>query len=251
MSGKNSSFPKNKAKPEKLPIINIKENKPYLNTITSSKNFQTLNNYKINSPEKNESKTIPINLKLIHNQTKGYKKNNNYKSTTSLTESSVNLKNDNHNKYNDIIERINQKYFMKKATINYLTNLFFGNNEIHDLKVVNLSKIKDKKQNEINYNLKSNIKYNSISKYNSYFRRKPFNRNLNSFNEKNYENINDIYKLRKLNGSEKLKNFQNMKIKQSKNLVDNALKDLIKAKEKNLIYIENFRKSCDFKFEDF
>ena len=251
LSGKNTSFPKNKTKPEKLPIINIKENKPNLNTITSSKNCKTLNNYKLKLSEKNESKTIPFNLKLIHNQTKGYQKNNNYKSTTSLTESSVNLKKDNHNKYNDIIERINQKYFMKKATINYLTNLFFGNNEIHDLKVVNLSKIKDKKQNEINYNLKSNIKYNSISKYNSYFRRKPLNKKLNSFNEKNYENINDIYKLSKLNVSERLKNFKNLKIKQSKELVDNALKDLIKAKEKNLIYIENFRKSYDFKFEDF
>ena len=65
------------------------------------------------------------------------------------------------------------------------------------------------------------------------------------------DNYNDVYKLNKLTIDEKLKNFKELKIKKCKNLIDNALKDLIKAKEKNFIFIENFRKSCDFKYEDF
>ena len=253
LNGKNLTLAKNKTKLEKLPIINIKDNKPSLNTnIILSKIRKTLPNKIESFYEKNEFKTIPINLKIIHDQTKAYQKKNNYKSTISLTESSGSSRiNNNHNKYDDIIEKINQRYFMKKSSIKYLTKLFFGNNEIHDLKVVNLSKIKDKKQNEINDNLKNKIKYNNKSKYNSYFRRKLFNKRINSFNENKDENMNYIYTLNKSNANKILKNYQNLKIKESKILVDNALKDLLKEKEKNLIYIENFRKSCDFKYEDF
>ena len=256
-SKKNLSLPKNKSKQEKLPIINLKGIKPNLKTMTLSKTRRIPDNQKYILSENNESKTIEINYNSIPNLSKITKKKNNYKShksETSLTETSLNLKNEtSRNKYNDILERINQRYFIKKSTIKYLTNLFFGDDGIHDLKYVNLSKIKDKKQmqKDFNYNLNKRIKYNNnISRYNSYFRKKPLNNKFNSFNEKNDENIKD-YKFTKSNIYEKVKKFQDLKIKQSKILVDNALKDLIKTKEKNLIYIENFRKSCDFKFEDF
>ena len=133
----------------------------------------------------------------------------------------------------------------------YLTSLFYGNPEMHDLKVVNLSKIKGEKQNYNNYMERNNLKLNNTSKNNSYFGKRTINKRFNYFNEKAFENSIDDYKVKKLNLDEKIKSFHNLKMKKCKMLVNSALKDIIKTKKDNLACIENFRKDCDFKYEDF
>ena len=244
------SLPKNKLSkynPTKLPLIALNDNSNQnFKTITLSNSKKILDNQIYKYSDNNESKTIPINYK------KSYKNKINFKSTISLTESSNNnKKNNNMQKYNEIINRINQRYFAKNSTMKFLSNLF-NNNENHDLKVINLSKIKNKKPKEIDSNEKNNFKLNKINQYNSYFDKIPTHKRLNSFNEKSCDNAKEIYKINsKSNLDEKLKTFKYLKLKKSKMLVDNALKDLLKEKEKNLVYIENFKKSCDFKFEDF
>lgn len=248
----NFSLPKQKVKKkdDKLPLITLNENKTNFNTLSFSKSNQELDNKKYKLTEKNESKTIPINFNI--NQNKKYKNKKNYKRTISLTEPYEHLNYEN-KKYNDIINKINERYFVKNSTLKYLNKLFFGNNGRNDLKVVNLCKIKekDKKQNEINYNKNDNLKINSIYEYKSYLNKKPIYKKFNSFNEKMNDNTNEFNKINKSNLDEKIKSFQLLKIKKCKNLVDSALKDLMKTREKNLIFIENFRKSCDFKYEDF
>jgi len=245
----NFSLPKTKINDDMkdLPLINSKDNKINFNTITISKSRKELDNKEYNLIKNNDLKTITINSNLNH--TKIYKNKNNFKSSISLTEPFENLKNEN-KKYNDIINKINERYFIKNSTIRYLNNLFNVNNERNDLKVVNLSKIK--KQNEINFKKNNNnLNLNKIYEYKSYINKKPIHKKINSFTKKINENNNDKYKLNKSSLDEKLKHFQQLKIKNCKNLVDIALKDLMKTKEKNLVFIENFRKSCDFKFEDF
>ena len=242
-----------KNKTEKLPLINSKDsitNLNNLNTISFSKTRKELNNERHNLT-KNKLKTISLNFNLNHTNTNRYKNKKNLKSSISLTEPHERIKNEN-KKFNDIINRINERYFIKNSTVRYLNNLFFGENGRNGLKVVNLSKIKAKNQNDINFNIDNNkLKKNKIYEYKSYINKKLIHKRLNSFNEKMNDNYNDVYKLNKLTIDEKLKNFKELKIKKCKNLIDNALKDLIKAKEKNFIFIENFRKSCDFKYEDF
>ena len=248
----NFSLPKKKVKKkdDKLPLITLNENKTNLNTLSFSKSNKELDNKNYKLTEKNESKTIPINFNIKQN--KRYKTKKNYKRAISLTEPYEHLNYEN-KKYNDIINKINERYFVKNSTLKYLNKLFFGNNGRNDLKVVNLCKIKekDKKQNEINYNKNDNLKLNSIYEYKSYLNKKPIYKKFNSFNENLNDNTNEFNKICKSNLDEKIKSFQLLKIKKCKNLVDSALKDLMKTREKNLIFIENFRKSCDFKYEDF
>ena len=248
------SLPKKKIKnkDDKLPLITLRENKTNFNTLSCSKSRKELDNQKHKFTEKNESKTIPISFNINHNKTYNKKKNNN-KSTISLTEPFDHLSHEN-KKYNDIINKINERYFVKHSTIKYLNKLFFGNNRRNDLKVVNLCKIKekDKEQNAINYNKNNNLKVNSIYEHKSYLNKKPLYKKFNSFNERMNDNTNEANKISKSSDlDKKIKSFQQLKIKKCKNLVDSALKDLMKARKKNSMFIENFRKSCDFKYEDF
>ena len=242
-----------KKRHEKLPLIKIKYNQTKLNTITSSKSRESPNKEKNKLTSSNEYKTLPLSFNPSH--TKTYINLKNKKSSPSLTESSTYSKTNKENKtkYNDIINKINEKYFVKNSTMKYLTTLFFGNNDIHDLKYVNLSSIKDKKQKYINVNDNKNKQLNNVSKYNYKLNIKLPHKRYDSFNDKTIENYNEneMFKNRKYYINEKIKKFKNLKLKKCKELVDDALKDLIKTKEKNFIFIENFRKSCDFKFEEF
>ena len=259
MINNNYSLPKKNNKLKNLPPIKLKENN--FNIITSSnlskigKKEDTLSSIKKN--EINKSKTINLDFNYINssinNNNERYKNNKNYyKSSISLTDSYGNLKKENWNRnndYNNFIEKINSRYFAKFSTINYLTNLFFGDSLSHDLKYVNLSKIKGKKRKENYTNEINNLKMNNFDKYNLYFNKKPFNKKL--INEKNNENPYEVFRINKSNLDEKIKKFKKMKLKKCKDLVDNAIQELKTTKENNLIYIENFRKSCDFKYEDF
>ena len=243
------SLQKNKLKkynPTKLPLITLNDySNQNFKTITLSNSKKILDNQIYKYSENNESNTIPINYD------KPYKNKINFKSTISLTETSSNKNNNNMKKYNEIIDKINQRYFAKNSTMKFLSNIF-NDKENHDLKMINLSKIKNKKPKEIDNNEKNNIKINKVNKNSSYFDKMPMRKKLNSFNEKSCDNaIIDMHKINRSILEERLKKFKYLKLKKSKMMVDNAIKDLLKEKEKNLVYIENFRKSCDFKFEDF
>ena len=247
------SLPKNNSKPEKLPLINLREYNPCLKTVTFRKNKDSFDYYKYKFTNNNQLKTIPTysNFNKKNKSNISNISNNKYKSSVTLSESFNNIKNKTKNLeyYNNIINKINQKYFVKHSTIDYLNNLFFGNSENHDLKVIKLSKIKDNKKS---YKKNLQIELNkNISKNNQIFDNKFRRKKINSYKDINSEKPFDRYKPNKSNLDELLKNFQNMKIKKCKILVDDVLKDLKKAKEKNLIYIENFKKSCDFQYEDF
>ena len=70
-----------------------------------------------------------------------------------------------------------------------------------------------------------------------------------------YDNSNekssDSYKLNKSNVNEKLKYFRDTKLRKAKNRVNHAYKDLLKNKQKNLLFFNNIRKTCDYKYDDF
>ena len=248
----NLSQTKIRKKHEKLPLIKIRDNPSNLNTFTATKTREPINKEKFKLTINNEYKTIPLTFEPNNSQKRyNYKNQRNKNSSTSLTESSAYSKkvNEKKTKYMDIMNKINERYFVKNSTMKFLTSLFFGSNDMHDLKYVNLSRIKDKKPQDININNKRYSSFNNTSKYNYKLNKRFQHKKRDSLNEK--INENDFLKINRSNIKEKIKKFKNLKLKKCKELVDGALKDLIKTKEKNLIYIENFRKSCDFKFEDF
>lgn len=249
LTSKQFSFSKIKSRPGKLPIINLKDyNLRNINTITLSNSKKTLESKEYKYSENNEIKTTLINSYNVPNHFKEYNNKKEYRNSLSFKELSRILKKE---KVKKIMEKMNQRYFLKNSTMKYLTSLFYGNPEMHDLKVVNLSKIKGEKQNYNNYMERNNLKLNNTSKNNSYFGKRTINKRFNYFNEKAFENSIDDYKVKKLNLDEKIKSFHNLKMKKCKMLVNSALKDIIKTKKDNLACIENFRKDCDFKYEDF
>ena len=154
LTNKDLPSPKTINKPEKLPLIKIKEyqeNKPSLNIITLTDSRKVLKGYKYNNhfmENYNESKTIPMQS-YYNNKTICFSNSNrrNYYKNNTLTHSFKNINTTkNRDYYNQIINKINEKYFAKSSTLKYLNDLFFGSNESHNLKFVNLSRIK-KEQN--------------------------------------------------------------------------------------------------------
>ena len=73
-------------------------------------------------------------------------------------------------------------------------------------------------------------------------------RKLNNTDEKSNEETINNYRLTKTELEKQLKNFHRLKIKNCKNRVGETFNDLIKLKSKNIF--ENFKKLCDFKFDD-
>jgi hypothetical protein len=259
LTNKDLSSPKTINKLDKLPLIKIKEhqeNKPSLKAITFTDSRKVLKGYKYKNnftENNNESKTIPIQS-YYNNKTINISNSNrrNYYKNNTLTHSFKNINTiKNRDYYNKIINKINEKYFAKSTTLKYLNDLFFGTNESHNLKFVNLSRIK-KEEKIKDDSIPINVRHLSykLKTINTNTRQYPFNK-TKKFTEKSCEKPGDKYKINKNNLDEQLKNFQNLKIKKCKILVDDVLKEIRKTKEKNNIYIENFRKSCNLMFEDF
>ena len=265
VSSNNISLPKAKTtiknknikKSDIFPVINFNQNNLHLNTINSvslSKN-KKIAKLKKNNTENNKYKTINLefNLHLTtnnnNNSITNYKNKTNYINHNSLQESSyfMNTK----KRINEILEKINKRYFAKLTTINHLNELFYGNRDNQDIKYINLSKIKLRKNNDIYDNENNNIKISNIYRYKTYAKKVTISKRINTFSERNKENSNEINNFKKINVNEKIQKFRSLKMDKCKDLVNNALKDLVKTRENNLNYIENFKKSCDFKYEDF
>ena len=248
---KQISLQKNGLKLKNLPPIKIKDEIKFTNTLEYSKERNILDNEKYNNTEDNRSKTvskifISLSPKKCRNQ------NNNtigHKSISTLTESF----NFNFEKkkqyYENIIKKINDRYFVKKSTMKYLSTLFYDPYEARDIKYVNLSRIKDKKKIEINnYNDKQKRNKNNLFRINRNLHRKKININvINSVDEKYKDNYNDPYKLNKSNLVEKLKN---LKIKKSKELVNNAINDVLTTRRCNQLYFDKIRKDCDYNYNE-
>ena len=131
----------------------------------------------------------------------------------------------------------------------YLSTLFYDPYEARDIKYINLSRIKDKKKIEINnYNDKQKRNKNNLFRINRNLHRKKIIRNvINSVDEKYKDNYNDPYKLNKFNLLEKLKN---LKIKKSKELVNNAINDVLTTRRCNQLYFDKIRKDCDYNYNE-
>ena len=242
-------------KSSKLPLIKFKQKSIPLNTLTSSTK-KISDDTSINRIINNGPKTIQVDLiSSFMNPLDPAKTAKNNKSGESLNDSNEQLitdLNNNRKRINDIIEKINQRYFIRKSTVKYLTNLFFDGNR--DLKYVNLSKIKGRRQPECYfYKNKNTITKNEIyrNNYNLYNKKMTQKKVYNTFKGKTIDRSQESNKVIISHLNKKLKSFHDLRIKQCKQLVDNTLNDLNKKKQKNLIFIENFKKSCDFKFDDF
>ena len=241
---KNFSVDKNK---NKLPPIMIKEsNNKLFNSITfSDKKLKDSTNYKLNS---DRDKKFPMKNFISHS-TKKFRNTGknifNYKSAVALTEGNSNGRKA---LYEEVIRKINERYFIKKSTVQYLTSLFFGSSEAHDLKYIHLSKIKGKREKEKEiYNYKNlqmgkaiNLLKNNLS-----------GQKKSDIYDNNNEKSSDFYKLNKSNANEKLKYFRDTKLRKAKNRINHAYKDLLKNKQKNLLFFNNIRKTCDYKYDDF
>ena len=235
---KNFSVDKNK---NILPPIMIKENndKLFKSITLSDKKSKDSTNYKLNS---DEDKKFPVKNFISHSTKRfgNHDKNIfNYKSPVALTEANTK---DRKALYEEIIRKINERYFIKKSTVKYLTSLFFGSSEAHDLKYVHLSKIKGKREKEIynnNYLQANNLIKNNLS-----------GQKKSEIYEYSNEKSNDSYKLNKCKANEKLKYFRDTKMRKAKNLVNHAFKDVMKNRQKNLLFFNNIRKTCDYKYDD-
>ena len=110
--------------------------------------------------------------------------------------------------------------------------------------MIDLKKIK-KPNNKIKYSFKkNNDNINNLLYY-----KKNKNKKIN-FDDKLNGKENIPYKLTKDELEKQLENFKKLKIKLCKNKVNETLNDLMRLRSKNLAFIENFKKSCDFKFDD-
>ena len=245
-------------KPDIFPVINFNQKNLHLNTInplhsmslTKNKKIKKLKKFNTNT-ENNKYKTINLefNLNLSTNNNSNGGNKTNYSNNASLSQSSYFL--DTKNRINEILEKINKRYFVQLTTINYLNDIFYGNRDNQDIKYIDLSKIKIKKKKDIYDDDNNNFKINNISRYRSNAKKININRRINTFSERKKENSNDIYNYNKINVNERIKKFRNLKMNKCKEMVNKALKDLIKTRENNLNYMESFKKSCDFKYEDF
>lgn len=241
---KNFSVDKNK---NKLPPIMVKEsNNKLFNSITfSDKKLKDCTNYKLNS---DRDKKFPMKNFISHS-TKKFRNTGkhifNYKSSVALTEGNSNGRKA---LYEEVIRKINERYFIKKSTVQYLTSLFFGSSEAHDLKYIHLSKIKGKREKgkEI-----YNYKYLQMGKANNLLKNNLSGQKKSDIYDNSNEKSSDSYKLNKSNVNEKLKYFRDTKLRKAKNRVNHAYKDLLKNKQKNLLFFNNIRKTCDYKYDDF
>ena len=240
-----------------FPLISMNQKNIPLNTINSmslskNKKIKKLKKFNTNT-ENNKYKTINLefNLNLTTNNSNNnmtnYKNKTNYTNNGSPSEDSYFLATK--KRINEIIEKINKRYFVQLTTINYLNDIFYGNRDNQDIKYVNLSRIKIKKNKD--YDNENNFKISNISRYKYNAGQIKMPKRVNHFSVRMKENGNEVYKYNKINVNERIKKFRNLKINKCKELVNNALKDLIKTRENNLNCIENMKKSCDFKYEDF
>jgi hypothetical protein len=241
---KTFSVDKNKNNLSKLPPIMIKENNNKLLssiTLSEGRKLKDSNHYTLNS---DRGKKFPIK-NLMSYSSKRFnstdKNNFNHKSSVTLTEESIN---DRKAAYEEILRKINEKYFLKKSTVQYLTSLFFGPYETRDIKYVNLSKIKCKPEAEHNY------RYNKIEKTNNLFKINLVNKKKSDIYDNNNEKQSDFYKLNKSYVDERLKYFRDSRIKKVKNHVNHAINDLMRNRKKNLLFFDSMRKSCDYKYDD-
>ena len=184
----------------------------------------------------------PQYLNTINNHSSYDQHNNNQNNINPITMPNDSKKN---NIPDSFVKRINELYYPKLSTIKYLTNLF-DDSEKNDLKKINLKKIKGNKRRSSVYMKEDYLQSNFIHRYRQGIK----NRKVNSLDEKNNEVINNPYKLTKSQLENQLKKFHKLKIKMCKNKVNETINDLMKLKNKNKVYIEKFKKSCDFQFDD-
>ena len=235
--------PKAMRKLDKLPSILVKDSTKIINTLSLQK-----------SKSQSKKQIFQPNL-VLNNQSSPLYKNtldvnssfdNKNKHNKKIKESNI-LQTESKKDYvpDAFVKRINELYYPKLSTIKYLTNLF-DDNEKNDLKVINLSKIKVKNRRQSLF-----IKDLISKEYNNKrYRMNIKNKKISSFDEKNNQQINNAYKLTKAQLDKQLSNFHKLKIKMCKNKVKETLDDLMKLKNKNMAYVENFKKLCDFKFDD-
>ena len=212
---------------DKLPSILIKESSKRINTLSLQKSKSQSKKNIIHPSLAINNQISPQYLNTINNHSSYDQHNNNQNNINPITMPNDSKKN---NIPDSFVKRINELYYPKLSTIKYLTNLF-DDSEKNDLKKINLKKIKGNKRR---HRYRQGIK----------------NRKVNSLDEKNNEVINNPYKLTKSQLENQLKKFHKLKIKMCKNKVNETINDLMKLKNKNKVYIEKFKKSCDFQFDD-
>ena len=202
-------------------------------TLQRSKSQNKRHEFKLNSIKVNKNKIPkPLNSLDIYPPIKS-----NENLYTIQPETKNNLIND------SFLKRINDLYYPKFTKIRYFTRLFEDNDK-NDLKMIDLKKIK-KPNNKIKYSFKKdNDNINNLLYY-----KKNKNKKIN-FDDKLNGKENIPYKLTKDELEKQLENFRKLKIKLCKNKVNETLNDLMRLRSKNSAFIENFKKSCDFKFDD-
>ena len=241
---KTFSVDKNKHNLSKLPPIMIKEStNKLLNTITLSEGRKLKNSihYKLNSDRGKRFPTknfISYSTKRLNNTDKNIF---NHKSSVTLTEDNIN---DRKAAYEEVLRKINERYFLKKSTVQYLTSLFFGSYETRDIKYVNLSKIKGKAEEIQNY------RYNKMEKTNNLFKNNLVAQKKGDLYDNNKERQSGLYKINKSYVDERYKYFRDLKIRKVKSRVSHAINDLMRNRKKNLLFFDNMRKSCDYKYDD-
>ena len=235
--------PKNKTK---LPLLTTKEKHKksktieFLDFMPKSTNYNQ-NNY--DDQESTEQKLIAFSTKKIFNN-KIYGTNGVILQTESPE---FIIKNNHKNNYDEIVEKYNRKYFIKRSTVRYLTKLFFENSDNHDLKVVGIGKIKGKQEKQSNPKKEKRHKTNYYKKND--IRNRLFTQRLCT-KIKSEEKAKKYIKTNKSNLDKLLQSYKENKINISKKLVNDALKDLYKIKEKNIKYFKNFKDLCDRELDD-
>ena len=232
---KNTPQSKSINKLNKLPSIILSDKSKITDSLTlqRSKSQNKRHEFKLNSIKVNKNKIPkPLNSLDIYPPIKS-----NENLYTIQPETKNNLIND------SFLKRINDLYYPKFTKIRYFTRLFEDNDK-NDLKMIDLKKIK-KPNNKIKYSFKKdNDNINNLLYY-----KKNKNKKIN-FDDKLNGKENIPYKLTKDELEKQLENFRKLKIKLCKNKVNETLNDLMRLRSKNSAFIENFKKSCDFKFDD-
>jgi len=227
---------------DKLPSILIKESSKRINTLSLEKSKSQSKKNIIHPTLAINNQISPQYLNTINNHSSYDQHKNIQNNINPITMPNDSKKN---NIPDSFVKRINELYYPKLSTIKYLTNLF-DDSEKNDLKKINLKKIKGNKRRSSVYMKEDYLQSNFIHRYRQGIK----NRKVNSLDEKNNEVINNPYKLTKSQLENQLKKFHKLKIKMCKNKVNETINDLMKLKNKNKVYIEKFKKSCDFQFDD-
>ena len=229
----NSSKTKSIPKLNKLPSILLDDKSKISDSLTLQRS-QSQNkslDFKLNPFKSSKKKPKPLNSFDIY-------------SSLNSDKNLYTIQPDTKNSFaNDaFLKRINDRYYPKFNKIKYFTRLFEVNDK-NDLKMIDLKKIKG--NNKRKYLLKKDKENN----YNFLYFRKNKNKQINTEGKLN-DKANSAYKLTKEALEKQLKNFYKLRINNCKNKVNETLNDLMKLKSKNSVFIENFKKSCDFKFDD-